>query len=751
MAQKRGSKLPEVADDEVVVPLQAVLLADSFTQKFRPITMERPKVLLPLINVPMIDYALEWLASVGVEEVFVFCCAHAKQVTSYLERSHWKSQTNFIVTAIESNDCVSAGDALRLIDQRNVVRGDFVLLSGDTVSNMSLRQALQEHKERRRKDKLSVMTMVVKHTKPSAVTHQNRLGNDELLLGVDPETKQLLYYEDKKDYGKSHQSSGNIILDQSIVTDRSAVQLYNDRQDCFIDICSPEVLLLFTDNFDYQQLRRDFVKGLLSDEVMGYKIFTYEIHSEYAARIDNFRGYDAVSKDILHRWTYPMVPDIPFSRNGPPIRLDCQGIYKVAGVVQSRSATIGGTTLLGEGTRIGDCCNITDSVIGQGCTIGANVLVQGCYIWNNVTIQDNASLKYAIVCDGAVVKEGAVLEPGVILSFNVVIGQNFTVPSYSKISLITQPTEEASDEELEYAEAGGGVTESPEKPVSVVENEINCQNGKRDKESMDGQFWNVLEVGVTGAGYKWSLGDNNQEEEWRHSISPISSEKIQELILNKRFDFDNTAFDTGTVQTPSESKPDSENADDESGKPDTAYFNKEVEETFRRAVLEVPGVEEHHVIIEVNSLRLAYNMSFSDCAGALFHAILNLALEAPHAGPRELFINAKNVITKWRDLLKHYLKSEDDEVEVLLKFEEICLESGKEFAPIFSKGLEVLYEKEILTEEAILSWASEKQEADESDKVFLKQSEVFIQWLQEASEEDDDEEEEEVGGGKEAA
>lgn len=38
-------------------------------------------------------------------------------------------------------------------------------------------------------------------------------------------------------------------------------------QDCHIDICSPEVLTLFTDNFDYQQIRRDFVRGLLSDEV----------------------------------------------------------------------------------------------------------------------------------------------------------------------------------------------------------------------------------------------------------------------------------------------------------------------------------------------------------------------------------------------------------------------------------------------------------------------------------------------------
>lgn len=38
-------------------------------------------------------------------------------------------------------------------------------------------------------------------------------------------------------------------------------------QDCYIDICSPEVLSLFTDNFDYQHLRRHFVKSLLVDDV----------------------------------------------------------------------------------------------------------------------------------------------------------------------------------------------------------------------------------------------------------------------------------------------------------------------------------------------------------------------------------------------------------------------------------------------------------------------------------------------------
>lgn len=79
------------------------------------------KVLLPLVNAPMIDYTLAWLESAGVEEVFVFCCAHSKQVIDYLENSKWFSQPNFSVTTIESQNSTSAGDALRLIYERQVV------------------------------------------------------------------------------------------------------------------------------------------------------------------------------------------------------------------------------------------------------------------------------------------------------------------------------------------------------------------------------------------------------------------------------------------------------------------------------------------------------------------------------------------------------------------------------------------------------------------------------------------------------
>lgn len=63
---------------------------------------------------------------------------------------------------------------------------------------------------------------------------------------------------------------------------------------------------------------------------MGYKIFTHEIRSSYAARIDNYRSYDIISKDIIQRWTYPYVPDVKFCGNRAT-KLERQGMYRASG------------------------------------------------------------------------------------------------------------------------------------------------------------------------------------------------------------------------------------------------------------------------------------------------------------------------------------------------------------------------------------------------------------------------------------
>ncbi|CAO2837518.1 unnamed protein product [Amaranthus hypochondriacus] len=713
MVQKKPSKASEDAEELTHVPLQAILLADTFATIFRPITLERPKVLLPLVGIPMIEYSLAWLESAGVEEVFVFCCAHSNQVTRYLEKSQWSNHPNMAVTTIESHNSISAGDALRLIYERNVIHGDFVLITGDTISNMSLAEAVQEHKERKKKDSNAVMTMVVKKSKPSSISHQSRLGTDELFMAINPDTNQLLYYEENNEPVR-----GLITLDKALLNDNSSVSLHNDMQDCYIDICAPEILSLFTDNFDYQHLRRDFLKGLLVDDIMGYKIYTHQIHSNYAAKLENFRSYDTISKDIIQRWTYPLVPDIQCFGSSV-IKLGRQGMYSASDIGLSGNARIGPFTLVGKGTTIGNNSKVSNSVIGEGCKIGSNVSIEGSYIWNNVTIEDGCVLKHAILCDGVVMKAGSALEPGVILSFKVVIGEHFVVPAYSKVSLYEQPTSQDSDEELEYADNSNGLTE-----ISSV-NATGMSDGELVSKAAQ-----ASEVGAGGAGYIWSPCEGRKEE-WRHSVAPIPADKLADL--QKAYDdLDLTNLDVNpTPNLDITSDPDTEDPMDD--------FEKEVEATFQRAVQE--NIKDDNVILEVNSLRLSFNMAAADCAGAIFYSVMKLAVETAHSSNIELHKSVAKVITTWKKLLKYYLSSVDEEIEVILKFEEICSESAKELSPLFAQILHILYDVDIIQEEAILAWESEKQEADEADKVFLKQAQTFIDWLKTASEEDSEEEE----------
>ncbi|XP_026416310.1 translation initiation factor eIF-2B subunit epsilon-like [Papaver somniferum] len=522
--QVRAAK-KDADDQESHSPLQAILLANTTFDEnnFQPITKERPKVLLPLVNTPMIDHSLAWLKSAGVEQVFIVVCdngAHSEQIIDYLAHSGWSSLHNpkFTVKTIAPRGSVSAGDALRFIYELDVIRGDFILpsgdgdfilLSGDTVTNMpSLEKVLQEHKQRKEGDNNAIMTMLVinkskhKTTLPVNPTPGNN-DDDQLVMAIHPNTKELLYYDE--DAADSNAAMVIALRNKGLVLDSpDDVKVHNDIEDFYIDVCSPEVLSLFADNFDYQQLRRDFVKGLLEDDVMIYKIFIHEIQSDY----DTFRSYDSISKDIMQQSTYPLVPDVQFSGKRP-IKLEIQGISK---------------------------------------------------------------------------------------------------------------------------------------------------GSKRDGET--------------------SGSDSEDEED----------------------------------------------------------FDTEVEATFLRLVHE--GVDQKNTIIEVTSLRFAFNMETSDCARALFWSMMKFAYETPYGTEAELYRNAVSVITTWGDLLRHYVTSTDEQIEIIATLEEMCSEFAKDFAAMFHKILHVLYEKDIVTEEAILLWASEKQEADASDRIFVNQLQSLIQWLKEAEEED---------------
>ena len=149
-------------------------------------------------------------------QAFVFCCAHANEIEAYLLEAGWLAMNSFKVHTVSSRDCTSAGDALRFIDQRNCIRGDFILISGDVVSNLHLTEALALHRERRKKDKQAIMTIM---TKKLSCAAKKRLGDTDLVMGVDPNSKQLVAYEE------GSQKSAHMRIESKYFKGRKVVQV----------------------------------------------------------------------------------------------------------------------------------------------------------------------------------------------------------------------------------------------------------------------------------------------------------------------------------------------------------------------------------------------------------------------------------------------------------------------------------------------------------------------------------------------
>ncbi|THY45115.1 translation initiation factor-like protein eif-2b epsilon subunit [Aureobasidium pullulans] len=410
-------------EDEVEEPLQAVILADSFETRFSPFTLERPRCLLPLANTPLIEYTFEFLANAGVDEVFVYCGAHTDQVEEYVQQSKWTSKVSpFNNVEIVRSSSNSIGDAMRDLDARAVLTGDFLIVYGDVVSNLPIEAAIAAHRQRRTKDKNAIMTMVLRE---AGTVHRTKMQRVSPVFVLDPTKNRCLHYEQMRPNQPSHL----VTLDPDILKEHDELEIREDLIDCGIDICTPDVLALWSDNFDYEAPRKGFLHSVLKDyELNGKTIHTHIVDEHYAARVKNLRAYDAVTKDILSRWAYPICPDSNLVRD-QTYRLTKGNVYREEGVVLARSCHIGSRTVIGRATAIGDGSEISNSVIGRRCIIGRNVKIDGAYIWDDASIGDGTVVKDAIIANEASVGKKCNIMPGALLSYGVYISDGMTINS----------------------------------------------------------------------------------------------------------------------------------------------------------------------------------------------------------------------------------------------------------------------------------------------------------------------------------
>ncbi|TEB31258.1 nucleotide-diphospho-sugar transferase [Coprinellus micaceus] len=630
MASKSGKE--KLIDEEQEV-LQAVVLADSWNRRFRPLTTKKPRCLLPICNAPLLDWTFESLALAGVQEVFVVCRSYSELIIQAINSSKWSKPNSGmkISPILTAKETYSAGDAMRDIYTRGLVTSeDFILVHGDLVSNVRIDEVVRVHKERRRKNKDAIMTVVVKE---AGVGHRTRSRGDSPIFVVDSDTSECLHYEPAFAYPKKKLAH----IPREVLNEHKQVEVRYDLIDCGIDVCSSEVPSLFQDNFDYLDIRRDFVHGVLTSDLLMKNIHIYVEKDGYAARVQDTKSYESVRFTFLSRWTFPLVPTTTTqaanATSTPPARNTSPNRPPPLGTI-SRSAQISRHTLIGASTSIGDNSRIVASVIGANCVIGSGVVIEDSYVFEGTTVESGCTVRRSIVGSGVVVREGSEVKEGVFGGDGVVVGPGARLREFERLSVPwTRGEGEGSDEDED----------------SDVE-DMETSQGEVDKST---------------------LGADSNAIVWLDKPPEDDDLESPENFLNRRYMRLGASLNVTTMtmpRTPSPSPPKRTTPDSDydshtdasvSGRSDLGAslssglmadkeFRSEVRQSLERAFAEDHSVD--NAAVELKTLRMASNVPLSRVREGVVSAIVEKIPVVEEAAKQRVG-RSRRTIGRWGELI----------------------------------------------------------------------------------------------------
>jgi len=630
---------------------------------------------------------------------------------------------------------------------------DFILTAADVVTNVDLGGALVEHKERRKKDKECLMTMLCRGN--VSETQRMRMGIEPQSVLLEEATGKVL----QNDIGNSA-----ALRPMTLSASTKGVVARTDLVDTNVYLCAPEFLVQFSDNWDFQNVCQDFIAGVLAQEELGHKVHVKEISSAaYMATVANWRAYDAVSRDVLQRWAHPFSPDTNClavsGAFGPPVtdfRQRRRNLYLETNTRVGLATRCTRDSCIGAGTHIGDGTTVHCSVVGRGCRIGEGAVLSGCYVMDGAVVGDGVYLDGVIVCSGGQVRSGSTVGRGCIVGFLSIVGENHTLPAGTVVSLCRLREEEGARGGRGSDDGWSDDGDVDWQQLAPTDKVREAARGAARGAMVSDVIWDHGTVGADGVGFLWE--GHGRFCAPRYSHAHPEPDDVRAWLAGLQEELAGLESKAGGGEDDDAAAGGGEGEDDDP----EAHFKQEVVETFLRCVKEKFDLS--NVVVELNGLRLAENRTFVDCANYIFTTILGLACPPPGCaravyhglfptempetetkqGRMKLLAKAMSLMKEWGSLLKKFVTSEDDEVDILLTLEEFCRgegsfqgtgEHGEVFSGAFEGLLQVLYHDtvDILTEEGILKWASEKQHADASERHFLDQARDFLAFLQDES------------------
>jgi translation initiation factor eIF-2B subunit epsilon len=555
-------------------------------------------------------------------------------------------------------------------------------------------------------------------------------SNESKLVIMDDETGQVYCYDDRA----STHSTPHVELDPALFRKHRFITVRNDLQDSGVAVCSPDVLVKFTDHFDYKNLSQ-LVRGVINDELQELKVYAAVADpSYYTQRVSSLRRYHQVNMDVMKRWAFPLVPDANILPDSSWSYFR-PGYYKEQHVHLHRDCKVNNNCAIGAESSLAAGVVVSHSTIGRRCKIGRNVKISHSFIWDNVTIEDDVVLDHAIVCSGAFIGQGSMVSAGSIVSFNVKIGGGVTLPPLTKLSAfgLSSPEEKKDKEDDDF-----GDSYSSDEDDDGYSSEDHKDHKKERKPEE-----NLREIDLGGGadsavGRKWNLPPLPFNELYTGWETINHVREVLAAMQKARGGSEASAVSGATGAAGAGAA----GAEDAEPTTDLEAFSKEVD-SIVSSYCKDSKKQIAQLILEVNALKFAHDRSFLDCMVSIFASLLN-QVDAS-AIMKSLIVNMK----RFKPVFPAFLYSTEDEKEFIFALEEHCDKDGNELiAKQFTNILNKLYELEIIKEQAFLDWA-EEHEADEEDEddeeeasELYNSAKSFIDWLKDADEEEEEEDEE---------
>jgi len=120
----------------------AVVLAGGSGLRLRPLTRDQPKVMVRVLDKPVLQWVIEWLRHSGIKRVILGVAYCKEAVMNYFgDGSEFGVEISYSVHSVDGE----TGEGFRLAISRYVSDDVFVAMNGDELTNFDLRDMIDLH------------------------------------------------------------------------------------------------------------------------------------------------------------------------------------------------------------------------------------------------------------------------------------------------------------------------------------------------------------------------------------------------------------------------------------------------------------------------------------------------------------------------------------------------------------------------------------------------------------------------------